>query len=109
MAMPATAQKNRNVNDIKSSITDSHIVYPESYETDTQKILEGWYMRNYTATDDSYRTRQDVPATDAQIRDRLSKLPTIIDMPFNSIVRSYIERYTSRGRAQVAGLLGLSL
>ena len=109
LAVPATAQKKRNVNDIKTTITDSRIVFPESYEADTQKMLEGWYMRNYTATDDSYRTREDVPATDAQLRDRLSKLPTVIDMPFNSIVRSYIERYTKRGRAQVAALLGLSL
>lgn len=109
LAVPAMAQKKRNVNDIKTTITDSSIVFPESYEADTQKMLEGWYMRNYTATDDSYRTREDVPATDAQLRDRLSKLPTVIDMPFNSIVRSYIERYTKRGRAQVAGLLGLSL
>lgn len=109
LAVPAMAQKKRNVNDIKTTITDSNIVFPESYEADTQKMLEGWYMRNYTATDDSYRTREDVPATDAQLRDRLSKLPTVIDMPFNSIVRSYIERYTKRGRAQVAGLLGLSL
>lgn len=109
LAVPATAQKKRNVNDIKTTITDSSIVFPESYEADTQKMLEGWYMRNYTATDDSYRTREDVPATDAQLRDRLSKLPTVIDMPFNSIVRSYIERYTKRGRAQVAALLGLSL
>lgn len=109
LAVPAMAQKKRNVNDIKTTITDSSIVFPESYEADTQKMLEGWYMRNYTATDDSYRTREDVPATDAQFRDRLSKLPTVIDMPFNSIVRSYIERYTKRGRAQVAGLLGLSL
>lgn len=109
LAVPAMAQKKRNVNDIKTTITDSSIVFPESYEADTQKMLEGWYMRNYTATDDSYRTREDVPATDAQLRDRLSKLPTVIDMPFNSIVRSYIERYTKRGRAQVAALLGLSL
>lgn len=109
LAVPAMAQKKRNVNDIKTTITDSRIVFPESYEADTQKMLEGWYMRNYTATDDSYRTREDVPATDAQLRDRLLKLPTVIDMPFNSIVRSYIERYTKRGRAQVAALLGLSL
>ncbi len=33
----------------------------------------------------------------------------MIDMPYNSIVRSYIDRYTARGREQVAALLGLSL
>lgn len=109
LAVPATAQKKRNVNDIKTTITDSSIVFPESYEADTQKMLEGWYMQNYTATDSAFRTREDVPVSDAVLRDRLSKLPTVIDMPFNSIVRSYIERFTKTGRAQVAGLLGLSL
>ncbi len=107
--MPSMAQKNRNVNSLRTEITDSHIVYPKSYEADTQRMLEGWYMQNYTATDDSYRRKGDVEVSDAVLRDRLSKLPTVIDMPYNSIVRSYIERYTRRGRDQVAALLGLSL
>mgnify|MGYP000791944681 FL=1 len=107
--MPAMAQKNRNVNSLRTEITDSHIVYPKSYEADTQRMLEGWYMQNYTATDDSYRRKGDVEVSDAVLRDRLSKLPTVIDMPYNSIVRNYIERYTRRGRDQVAALLGLSL
>lgn len=105
----ATGAKNRNILDLKTEITDSNIIFPESYEADTQKMLEGWYMKNYTATDDRYRTRGDVSVSDEELRDRLAKLPTVIEMPYNSIVRSYIERYTQRGREQVAALLGLSL
>ena len=104
----ATA-RTTNVNDIKHTITDNDIIYPESYELDTQKMLEGWYMRNYTATDDRYKRQGDVAVDDATMRARLAKLPTIIEMPYNSIVRNYIERYTSRGRSQVAALLGLSI
>lgn len=96
-----------NVLDVKESITDSNIVFPESCETDTQKLLESWYMKNYTATDDKYLS-SDVKTTDDQIRQRLSQLPTVIEMPFNSIVRTYIDRYTQRGRAQVAATLGLA-
>ncbi len=96
-----------NVLDVKESITDSNIVFPESFETDTQKLLESWYMKNYTATDDKYLS-SDVKTTDDQIRKRLSQLPTVIEMPFNSIVRTYIDRYTQRGRAQVAATLGLA-
>lgn len=96
-----------NVLDVKESITDSNIVFPESFETDTQKLLESWYMKNYTATDDKYLS-SDVKTTDDQIRQRLSQLPTVIEMPFNSIVRTYIDRYTQRGRAQVAATLGLA-
>ena len=96
-----------NVLDVKESITDSNIVFPEIFETDTQKLLESWYMKNYTATDDKYMS-SDVKTTDDQIRQRLSQLPTVIEMPFNSIVRTYIDRYTQRGRAQVAATLGLA-
>ncbi len=108
-APAANADKGKNVLDIKTEITDSSIVFPESYETDTRKMLEGWYMKNYTATDDRYKRQGDVQTDDATIRERLAKLPTLIEMPYNQIVRSYIDRYTQRGRAQVAALLGLNL
>lgn len=103
------AEKNKTLLDIKSDITDSNIIFPESYEVDTRKMLEGWYMKNYTATDDRYRSQHDVQTGDDTFRSRLAGLPTVIEMPYNSIVRSYIERYTERGRDQVAALLGLSI
>lgn len=106
-AFAAPKAQKASVLDIKESITDSNIVFPESFETDTQKLLGNWYLKNYTATDDKYRT-EDVRTTDDQIRRRLAQMPTVIEMPFNSIVRSYIDRYTQRGRAQVAATLGLA-
>ena len=105
----ARPAKNANVFDVKSSITDDAIVYPERFETDTQKLLEGWYMKNYTATDDRYSSTSDVKTSDETIVERLQQLPTVIEMPFNQIVRSYIDRYTQKGRPQVAAILGLGL
>lgn len=112
MATSASAAQSdhpKNVLDLKHNIADSCIIFPESYELDTQKMLEGWYMKNYTATDDRYRKQPDVATSDATIRERLSRMNTIIDMPFNQIVRSYIDRYTSKNRAGVAAMLGLSI
>lgn len=103
------AEKATDLLNLKTDITDSNIIFPESYEVDTQKMLEGWFMKNYTATDDRYQRLGDVAVDDATLKKRLANLPTVIEMPYNSIVRSYIERYTSRGRQQVAALLGLSL
>ena len=103
----AAKPQKTSILDIKESITDSDIVFPESFETDTRKLLENWYLKNYTSTDDKYRS-SDVRTSDDQIRHRLSQMPTVIEMPFNSIVRSYIDRYTQRGRAQVAATLGLA-
>ncbi|MDE6650220.1 MAG: transglycosylase SLT domain-containing protein [Muribaculaceae bacterium] len=100
---------NPNVMDLKTSITDDAVVFPETFEQDTQKLLEGWFMRNYAATDNSYSDKKDVDTSDAVIEKRLASMPTVIEMPFNSIVRQYIDRYTKNGRAQVAAILGLSL
>lgn len=103
------AQKTKgNVLDLKYSIEDSAIVYPESFETDTQKLLERWYLKNYTSADLEATSSYDPGATPDEIRARLEALPTVIEMPYNSIVHSYIERYTKKGRKQLTALLGLS-
>lgn len=102
------AKKKATVLDIKTDITDNNIVYPESFEADTRKMLEGWYMKNYMATDDRYLRESDTRNDDKTIRERLAKLPTVIELPYNQVVRSYIDRYTQRGREQVTVLLGLS-
>nr|QIM10870.1 hypothetical protein Muribac1_0790 [uncultured Muribaculaceae bacterium] len=105
----ARQEKKPNVLDLKTSITDQAIVYPESFEADTQKLLESWFIKNYTASDKRYETEPDAEVSDEEMAKRLSSLPTVIEMPYNQIVRSYIDRYTKRGRAQVAAILGLSL
>ncbi len=102
------AQKKATVLDVKADITDNNIVYPESFEADTRKMLEGWYMKNYMATDDRYLRESDTRNDDKTMRERLAKLPTVIELPYNQVVRSYIDRYTQKGREQVTVLLGLS-
>lgn len=109
LGLSANAAEVKNVLDLKYSITDSNIVYPESYELNTQKRLESWYLKNYTASDERYKNQGDVSTSDDVIRDRLAKMNTVIEMPFNQIVRSYIDRYTSKSRSGVSALLGLSL
>ncbi|MCH5232024.1 MAG: transglycosylase SLT domain-containing protein [Muribaculaceae bacterium] len=108
--VPAMAKNdNKNVLDLKHSITDPAIVYPESFESETQKMMESWFMKNYTATDSRYATEQDPEVSDEVIIQRLAALPTVIEMPFNQIVRSYIDRYTKSGRNNIPVLLGMGL
>ncbi|MDE6703638.1 MAG: transglycosylase SLT domain-containing protein [Muribaculaceae bacterium] len=83
--------------------------YPESFETDTHKMLENWYLRNYTELDKSADNKDDVVTSEQEIIERLAAMPTEIEMPYNSIVRSYIDMYTQRRRQLVENMLGLSL
>lgn len=94
---------------LKESIKDSAIIYPESFETDTQELLDNWYLQNYTVIDQSGAELPDVPTTDADYVERLKKLPTVIEMPYNSVVRNYIDMYTQRRRQLVEEMLRLSL
>ena len=107
--LPAMGQnKAGNVLDLKYSIEDSAIVYPESFETDAQKLRERWYLKNYTTANPQATTSYDPGATEAEIKRRLAALPTAIELPYNKVVLSYIERYTKTGRKQLTQLLGLS-
>lgn len=108
LAPAGFAQKKKgNVLDVKTSVQDNDLVFPASFETNTQDLLDGWYMKNYTATDSRYKTAQDPNPSDAVIIERLSNMGTVIDMPYNSIVRKCIDRYAKNGRSLVTACLGL--
>lgn len=106
--LQARKAQNPSVLDLKTSISDSSIVFPESFEQDSQRLLEGWYMRNYTSLDPGAPDPGNPDVSDDEIRRRLSGLPTVIEMPFNQVVRAYIDRYTEKSRPQVSAILGLS-
>lgn len=109
MCAPLQARQTQtpSVLDLKTSISDSSIVFPESFEQDSQRLLEGWYMRNYTSLDPDTPDPGNPDVSDDEIRRRLSGLPTVIEMPFNQVVRAYIDRYTEKSRPQVSAILGL--
>lgn len=88
---------------------DSTIIYPESFETDTHKMMQNWYLRTYTALDRDVDSRPDVTTSDEEIIKRLQTIPTTIELPFNSVVRNYIDMYTGRKRSLVESMLGMSL
>ncbi len=107
LASTVPASQALNIRDLKYEITDTAIVYPESQQADVHAMQQNWYLRNYTVLDTI--GTPDIPATDDVIISRLSKLPTTIEMPFNSVVRSYVDLYTDRRRQLVETMLGLSL
>lgn len=100
-----------NVNDARQSFEAEPVVIPADFEENTRALYENWYLNNYSSfakDSEVANAKSDPGATDQQIIDRLNSLGTVIDMPFNSIVRSCIERYTKKGRGMVSGLLGLA-
>ena len=105
--MPATAAP--SVLSLSQYANDSTIVLPESFETDTRKMMENWYLQNYTALDADVDRKPDEEVSDEEITRRLAAIPTTIELPFNSIVRAYIDAYTKKNRSLVENMLGMSL
>lgn len=98
-----------NVLSLSQYANDSTIVFPESFETDTQKMMENWYLQTYTALDADVDRKPDAAVSDEEITRRLAAIPTTIELPFNSIVRAYIDAYTQKNRTLVENMLGMSL
>ena len=105
----ATAKEKSNVNTIKTTISDKSIVYPESFETDTKAMMNNWYLKNYTVLDSYVDNTENVQVSDEVYIKRLQAMPTTIEMPFNSVVKNYIEMYVNRRRTLVEEMLGMSL
>lgn len=103
------AQARPSILTLADAAADSTVVFPESVETDVNRMMQNWYLQNYTALDKEVDNRPDVATTDAELIERLQAIPTTIEMPFNSVVRQYIDMYTGRKRSLVESMLGMSL
>lgn len=94
---------------VKDTIKDNDIVVPESFETDTREMMKNWYLQNYAVLDADVENRDAGEVSDEEYIKRLQAMPTTIEMPYNQIVRSYIDRYVKRHRTLVEEMLGMSL
>lgn len=72
-------------------------------------MLQNWYLQNYAVLNENMSNTPNIDATDEVYIQRLSKIPTDIEMPYNQVVRSYINMYTQRRRQLVENMLGMSL
>ena len=83
--------------------------FPETMQSDMDSLYWDWISKNYIHIDDNCRTLPEGPVvSDSIYIDRLSRIPSIIEMPFNDVVKKYIEAYTGRLRNKVSFMLAAS-
>ena len=89
----------------KEELTD----FPETMQSDLDSLFWDWQSKNYIFVDDNCRMMPEGPkVSDSVYIDRLSRIPSIIEMPFNDVVKKYIEAYTGRLRNKVSFMLAAS-
>ena len=86
---------------------DDDVFTPETWDTNFDNLLNSWYIKNHTNRLNHYGYHETAPVSDAVIIERLSKLPTVIDLPYNQTVRNCINTYIERRRSLVEYMLGL--
>lgn len=83
-----------------------------NFEANLDSMLNLWYVNNYlTYEADSFVAEKDsiIPDfPDSVYIDRISRIPSVVELSYNTIVRRYIEVYTQKRRKSVEVMLGLA-
>ena len=80
---------------------------PEGMLTEVDSLLHLYNAKTYLKPDTDCNLPDVNPVyTKEEYMERLKRLPSIIEMPYNDIVQKFIDRYSGRLRRSVSFMLG---
>ena len=83
------------------------IELPESMDYAVDSLLSKWNSKNYIMQGGDCNMSDVNPSyPDSVYIDRLSRIPSIMEMPYNEIIRKFIDQYATRLRKNVSYMLG---
>nr|WP_297100777.1 lytic transglycosylase domain-containing protein [uncultured Prevotella sp.] len=86
---------------------EEEIEVPVGLEDNLDNLLHLYNAKTYMMQDTSCNYRDVNPVFDKEVYiDRLKRLPTIIEMPYNDVVQKFIDRYSGKLRRSVSYMLG---
>ncbi len=88
---------------------DEMIDLPVSMTYPLDSLLVDWKAKHYIHMGEECSTSPVNPTfSDSIYIDRLQRMPTIMEMPYNEVIRKFIDFYTGKLRNQVAFMLSAS-
>ena len=79
---------------------------PQGMISTTDSLYLDWISKHYINPNENCTMRtENPPVSDSIYMDRLKRIPAIIEMPYNEIVRKFIDMYATRLRQKVAFML----
>jgi membrane-bound lytic murein transglycosylase D len=86
---------------------EEEIDFPEAMTYDLDSLLNLYTSKAYLTPDENCRMKDENPTFPKEVYvDRLRRMPTIMEMPYNEVVQTFIDRYTGRLRHSVSFMLG---
>lgn len=84
------------------------IEVPEALSLGVDSLLDLYHTQQYLQIDSTCNLPDINPEyTKEEYMERLRRLPTVIEMPYNEVVQKFIDRYSGRLRRSVSIMLGL--
>jgi membrane-bound lytic murein transglycosylase D len=94
------------------SIEDDTVVTDLNFDENLDSLLNLYYVGQSIGNDPGFWNNESdslIPDfSDSVYIERLKKIPTVVDLTYNSVVRRYIEVYARQKRTAVGVMLGLS-
>ena len=93
---------------LNEDVSETGFDFPEALtDPNLDSLMNLYMMKTYLTTSDDCQMLSENPEFSHDVyRDRLKRMPTIMDMAYNDVVRSCIDRYMVRLRRQVSYMLG---
>lgn len=85
------------------------IEVPGGMTSNLDEMIQEYNAQQYLQVDSTCRMSNENPEYAQEVYvDRLKRMPTAIEMPWNDVVQKFIDRYSSRLRRSVSYMLGAS-
>jgi len=108
-AFPALRAQTETEITVHDSVSGTNEVFdlPEGMTYSIDSLLQEWSAKKYLTPDSTCRNPDYNPVfTDEEYKERLQRMPAVMEMPYNAIVRKFIDQYSNRLRRSVGYMLG---
>ena len=85
------------------------IEFPEAMAFELDSLLNHYMSKAYLTEDNDCRMKDVNPVFEKEVYiERLKRIPSVIELPYNEVVQKFIDRYSGRLRHSVSYMLGAS-
>ena len=84
------------------------IEFPEAMTYDLDSLLNLYMSKTYLDDNDCNMRDENPTYTKEEYIERLSRIPTVMEMAYNDVVQKFIDRYSGRLRRSISYMLGAS-
>ena len=84
------------------------IEFPEAMTYDLDSLLNLYMSKTYLDNNDCNMRDENPTYTREEYIERLSRIPTVMEMAYNDVVQKFIDRYSGRLRRSISYMLGAS-